>query len=107
MLSLTENAQTILKKLISGSEEPLTGLRIAVESGGCAGLQYKMALVEAPISGDLTLDCGTAKVFVAPGSLDMLMGTTIDYVESLETSGFTFENPNAQHQCSCGKSFAA
>lgn len=30
----------------------------------------------------------------------------MDFVESMEGSGFTFVNPNASSSCSCGKSFA-
>lgn len=107
MLSLTEAAQDVLLRLVSDPEQPSTGLRLAVETGGCAGWQYRMALVDGPSAGDVAIACGKTQVFVADGSLDLLSGTTIDYVERLDGSGFTFENPNAAHKCSCGKSFAA
>ena len=31
----------------------------------------------------------------------------IDYVSSMQGSGFTFKNPNATGGCGCGSSFAA
>jgi iron-sulfur cluster assembly protein len=30
---------------------------------------------------------------------------TVDFLVSLDGSGFTFINPNATKSCSCGKSF--
>ncbi len=40
-----------------------------------------------------------------PGSADLLTGTTIDYLDGLDDSGFAFDNPNAKSTCGCGKSF--
>jgi iron-sulfur cluster assembly protein len=45
------------------------------------------------------------KVFIEEGSLVYLDGTKVDFVNGLEGSGFTFENPQAKSSCSCGKSF--
>ena len=44
------------------------------------------------------------KVFVENSSLELLAGITIDFVVAIEGAGFTFDNPNATHSCSCGKS---
>jgi len=107
MLTLTDKAQDVLQRLMKDAKEPLAGLRIAAISGGCAGLQYKLALVEAPEEGDHIIDDGEIALFVVPDNAEMLIGMTIDFAESLEGSGFTFDNPNAGAQCSCGKSFAA
>lgn len=107
MLTLTDKAQETITRLISTADEPLTGLKVAVNSGGCSGLQYAMALINEPEPGDHVVECGETRVYVDPAGADILIGTTIDYVESLEGSGFTFDNPNAAAKCSCGKSFAA
>jgi iron-sulfur cluster assembly protein len=107
MLTLTDKAQATLQRLIAGAPRKLTGLRLAIESGGCSGLQYKMALVERPEPGDHVVEAGAVTLYIVPDNAEMLIGTVIDFVESLEGSGFTFENPNATQKCSCGKSFAA
>ncbi len=107
MLTLTEKARTTLDRLIATAGEPLTGLKIAVNSGGCSGLQYGMALVNEPAADDVVVECAGTRVYVDPTSASLITGTTIDYVESLEGSGFTFDNPNAAQKCACGKSFAA
>ncbi len=47
------------------------------------------------------------RVFVDPFSMQYLGGVTIDYVTSMQGSGFTFKNPNATGGCGCGSSFSA
>nr|WP_321443225.1 iron-sulfur cluster assembly accessory protein [uncultured Cohaesibacter sp.] len=107
MLTLSHKAQDVLQRLMAEASEPLSGLRIAAISGGCAGLQYKLALVAGPQEGDHVVETGAVTLYVVPDNAEMLIGTVIDFAESLEGSGFTFNNPNAASMCSCGKSFAA
>jgi len=82
------------------------GLRISVQSGGCSGYQYMMGLVSQIEPDDLMFENRGMKVFIDPASVPLLRGTTIDFVVSLQGSGFTFDNPQAKSSCSCGKSFA-
>jgi len=105
MLQLTDNAATAVRTAISKAATPVGGLRIMVESGGCAGMKYSLGLVATAQTDDLVVDQGDLKVFVDPASAPLLNGITIDFVSSLEGSGFTFNNPQAQASCSCGKSF--
>ncbi|WP_096176452.1 iron-sulfur cluster assembly accessory protein [Cohaesibacter sp. ES.047] len=107
MLTVTQNAQEVLQRLMDNSDKPLAGLRIAAVNGGCAGLQYRLDLVTGPEEGDHLVESGSIKLFIVPDNAEMLIGTVIDFAESLEGSGFTFANPNAASKCSCGKSFAA
>ena len=107
MLTLTDRAQTALARFFASSDKPLKGLRVQVTSGGCSGLVYSMSLEAAPHEDDLVVESGQAELYVDPRSIDLLKGTTIDFVDCLEGSGFTFENPNAAERCSCGKSFGA
>jgi len=107
MLQLTENAQNALAKVIEGSDKEIAGLRIEVNSGGCSGFQYAMSLEEKVPSGDMAVKAGDLLVFIHPASIPMLEGTTVDFTESLEGSGFVFNNPNVKASCGCGKSFCA
>ncbi|MES9843379.1 MAG: iron-sulfur cluster assembly accessory protein [Candidatus Sedimenticola sp. PURPLELP] len=107
MLTLTENAQKAVSRFINGSESPVAGLRISVAGGGCSGMQYGMALEETPNSDDLIVETGGIKIFVDPHSAPMLKGVTVDFLDSMEGSGFKFENPNAAASCGCGNSFSA
>ena len=105
MIHLTQSAANAVRSAIAGAPEPMDGLRIMVEAGGCAGFKYMMGLVPEAPAGDLVIEDSGVKVFVEPSSLELLKGTTIDFVVSMEGSGFSFDNPQATSSCSCGKSF--
>lgn len=106
MLNLTESAQAAVSRFMTGAEEPVVGLRIEVSSGGCSGMQYAMALVKESEEGDTIVECGEVKIFVDPTSLPLLEGVTVDFLDSMEGSGFKFVNPNATNTCGCGSSFS-
>jgi iron-sulfur cluster assembly protein len=82
------------------------GLRVGVMPGGCSGFKYEMSIDEAPASDDIVVDVEGVRVFVDPFSAQYLAGVKIDYVTSMQASGFSFENPNATGGCGCGTSFS-
>ncbi|TGQ32399.1 iron-sulfur cluster assembly accessory protein [Mesorhizobium sp. M00.F.Ca.ET.216.01.1.1] len=105
MITLTDNAAAAVKTALSRADEPAHGLRIMVEAGGCAGLKYLMGLETVSREGDAVVEADGFKVFVDAGSQPYVAGMTVDFVTGLESSGFVFDNPNAQDKCACGKSF--
>lgn len=105
MIVLTDSAADAVRQAIDKAEAAAAGLRIQVETGGCAGYKYQMGLVGTPEPDDAVIETRGVAVFVDPLSQNLLDGTTIDFVVALEGSGFTFDNPNATNSCSCGKSF--
>jgi len=105
MINLTDSALNAVRTAMSGATQPVGGLRIMVETGGCAGYKYMMGLVNEAEPDDTVIERDGVRVFVDMKSHELLAGTTIDFVVALEGSGFTFENPNAKSSCSCGKSF--
>ena len=107
MLNLTPGAVKAVKRFIEGSPDPMLGLRIAVTGGGCSGLQYGMRLEPAANAEDTVVEFEGVSIIVDPQSVNMLTGVTVDFVDSMEGSGFKFENPNASNSCGCGKSFSA
>ena len=106
MINVTDSAFQHLEALVRERGEPAKGLRIYVESGGCAGMQYGMALDE-PQAGDEIYEKDAVKVFVDPQSLQYLSGSTVDYSDDLAGTGFRIHNPNAVRSCGCGTSFEA
>ncbi len=107
MITLTENAQKAISRFIKGADTPVEGLRISVTGGGCSGMQYGMSLEETANGDDTVVEVGDLKVFIDPLSAPMLKGVTVDFLDSMEGSGFKFENPNASASCGCGNSFSA
>ncbi|HET9954347.1 MAG TPA: iron-sulfur cluster assembly accessory protein [Polyangiaceae bacterium] len=106
MIEVTETAVNAIRNAINGASEPVAGLRIMVQSGGCAGYKYLMGLVKDAEPGDVVVEQSGIKVFVDEKSVPLLSGVVLDFAVSLDGSGFTFNNPNAQASCSCGKSFS-
>jgi iron-sulfur cluster insertion protein len=85
------------------SRQPI--LRLAVEGGGCSGFQYKFDLADAPDSDDSVSETDGVRLVVDPVSLDLIAGSTVDFVESLGGAAFKVENPQAAAGCGCGASF--
>jgi iron-sulfur cluster assembly accessory protein len=107
MVQLTETAVSKVKEILGGQEPQPAGLRIAVVGGGCSGFSYSMAFENTPNMLDKTYSFDGLKVFIDQASLLYLDGAEVDYVESMEGSGFKFNNPNVKSTCGCGSSFSA
>jgi len=107
MITLTPTALSAIDKFIKGSATPVAGLRIAISGGGCSGFQYGMKLEEAKAEDDVVVEMSGVTLLVDPFSAPLLSGVTVDFVDSLNGSGFKFVNPNATNSCACGSSFSA
>lgn len=105
-LTLTPKAVTKLKDLFVKQQKEDWGLRIKVNSGGCAGKEYKFSFEKEHQEGDTVIVEDGVKVFVDPESAQYLEGSLVDYIETLQESGFRISNPHANASCGCGKSFA-
>lgn len=105
MITLTSAAAEAVKSAIARSGKEGAGLRIMIESGGCAGYKYLIGLDSDVRSDDAVVETGEVKVLIDAQSQPIITGLRVDFVESLEGSGFTFDNPNAANKCACGKSF--
>lgn len=107
MIQLTTRAVEKVKEILTTQEPQPNGLRIAVVGGGCSGFSYSMAFENTPNMLDKTYNYEGLKIFVDQASLLYLDGAEVDYVETLEGSGFKFNNPNVKSTCGCGSSFSA
>ena len=104
LLSLTPVAAAKIRDLLA--EETDTGLvlRVAIQGGGCSGFQYGLGF-DNVAEGDVALELEGVTVVVDPFSAPYLRGTTIDFLNTIQESGFKIENPNAVSSCGCGHSF--
>ena len=107
MIQMTDQAVAKVREILETQEPKPAGLRIAVVGGGCSGFSYSMAFENTPNLLDKTYSFDGLKVFVDQASLLYLDGARVDYVETLEGSGFKFDNPNVKSTCGCGSSFNA
>ena len=109
MVTVTEVAAAEVKKFMDSEGVPYDqgGLRVSVQPGGCSGFKYGLLIEDQPAEDDLVLAMEGFRIFVDPFSAQYLSGVIIDYVSSMQGSGFTFKNPNATGGCGCGSSFSA
>lgn len=104
MLTLTPAAARRVAAIAERQAKPAI-LRLAVDGGGCSGFQYRFDLAPAPESGDSVSETDGVRLVVDPVSLDLVSGSTVDFVESLGGAAFKVENPQAAAGCGCGSSF--
>lgn len=102
MITLTEKAANEIKQLLTAQDLPKeTGLRIGVRGGGCSGLTYTLNFDVVSKDSDKIIDSNGIKVLVDTKSFLFLAGTTLDYIDGINGSGFSFNNPNAINSCGC------
>ncbi len=107
MIALTPVAVEKVKEILTQQNPQPTGLRVAVVGGGCSGFSYHMAFEnQINENSDNVYEFDGLKVMVDQMSEMYLDGVQIDYIESIEGSGFKFNNPNVKSTCGCGSSFS-
>ena len=104
-LTLSEGAATKVRALLDQEGRDDLRLRVAVQPGGCSGMQYQLFFDERSLDGDVELDLNGVPVVVDRMSAPYLGGATIDFIDTIEQQGFTIDNPNASGGCACGNSF--
>lgn len=105
-MTLTQNAAKKLDELKSAEGNDNLMLRVYVTGGGCSGFSYGFDFAETLDDDDATFENHGAIMVVDSLSYQYLVGSTIDYTESLEGSRFIVDNPNATTTCGCGSSFS-
>jgi iron-sulfur cluster insertion protein len=103
-LTLTQAAADRVQAIARKQGRPAI-LRLAVEGGGCSGFQYRFDLADAPEADDTVSETAGVRLVVDPVSLELVAGSTVDFVESLGGAAFRVENPQAAAGCGCGSSF--
>ena len=104
VITLSDRAAVRIKEILSKDEKSL-GIRIAVKTGGCAGMSYVMEYAKEAKQNDEFIEDKGVKVFIDPGAVMYLLGTEMDYKKEEFSSTFVFKNPNETERCGCGESF--
>jgi len=95
VVTFTDGAKAHVVAFLAEESEPLA-VRIEVLDSSPLAPQYDLALIEdsEKESGDQVYEQGGFEVVVPQSSVDLLQGATVDWVESMQGSGFKVENPN-------------
>ncbi len=105
MVTITDVAERKIKEMMV-EEKDTVGLRIYVRGGGCNGYQYGMSFESKLSDDDTVIEKGEVKVIMDSQSVPLLSGAEVDYVDSVQGSGFAIKNPQAKTTCGCGSSFS-
>ncbi len=105
IIKLSENAAKRIKEIMSNDQSNSIGVRVAVKSGGCAGMSYVMEYTKTINPNDEIIEDKGVKVFVDSAAVMYLLGTEMDFKKQDFSSSFVFNNPNETERCGCGESF--
>jgi len=105
VITLSDKAAERVKEIISQARESIFGVRVGVESGGCAGMSYVMEYAKEANPNDEIIEDKGVKVLIDPKAVMYLLGTEMDYKKEELSSTFVFKNPNETERCGCGESF--
>ena len=108
IIEVTETAGERISQLLADDGKGDThGLRMKVIGGGCSGLQYQLSFDDRIKDTDNDFEASGVRLIVDEKSALYLVGCRLDFVDSLQESGFKIDNPNASNTCGCGQSFSA
>ena len=105
VINLTQTAAQKVRALLEQEGNSEFFLRVAVQPGGCSGLRYSLYFDDRALDGDIENQTDGVMVRVDRMSAPYLRGARIDWLETLQQSGFTIDNPNVHGTCACGDSF--
>ena len=105
VIKLSDNAANRIKEIMSNADNSTIGVRVGVESGGCAGMSYIMEYAKEIMPNEEIIEDKGVKVLIDPKAIIYLLGTEMDFKKEKFTSQFVFKNPNETERCGCGESF--
>jgi iron-sulfur cluster assembly protein/iron-sulfur cluster insertion protein len=106
-VSLTDAAVVKVAELLAAEPDgEQLALRVGVRPGGCSGYNYEMFFDTEVTADDIVRDFGSVRVVVDPESAELIKGSTLDFRDGLQDSGFHITNPTATRTCGCGSSFS-
>jgi Fe/S biogenesis protein NfuA len=95
-LTVTEGARKKILELRDAEKGSGLALRLGIQGRGPGGFEYflRFARPEDRDSGDTVVDAGGIDLVIDAASRDNLDGTSIDFIEGPDGSGFKIDNPN-------------
>lgn len=103
MVTLSSEAAAAVRSALQRAGKPDAGLRIMIESGGCAGPKYSIGLDQEPAPDDAVIESSGVRLFIDPVSQTFATGLRVDFVDREGRAGFVFESPGASSGCACGR----
>jgi len=106
VMTLTDAAASRVREIMAKAQAGVTGIRVGVTKGGCAGMSYKVDLATEVKPGDEVVEDKGVRLVIDPSAVLFLLGTEMDYKVDKLSAQFVFNNPNQTSACGCGESVA-
>ena len=105
LFTLSQNAQKQIVELLSKQKDSI-GLKIGLNTKGCAGLSYTMDYANNDnIEGYELVNGYDFPLYIENKAIMYVIGTEMDYIKEEFGERFIFNNPNQTSECGCGESF--
>lgn len=106
IITITTAALSQLKVALQNEKDAKTGIRVGLAGGGCSGMKWVLDVEDTPNESDLVQEVDGVKIYIDPMSALYMPGTTLDYLSTLQSSGFSFKNDKVSRTCGCNQSVA-
>src|SRR5262245_58622194 len=104
VMKLTDAAAARIKEVMAKAGGSITGVRVGVKNGGCAGMAYTMEYATADVPDGEVVEEKGVRILIAPKAVMFLLGTEMDFKTDKLATQFVFNNPNQTSACGCGES---
>ena len=104
VMTMTPAAAERVRSMLAAKGPEISGLKIGVKKGGCAGMEYTLDWAEAAGKFDEVVEEDGARVIIDPQAVLYLLGTEMDWKVEKLSAQFVFNNPNQKSACGCGES---
>lgn len=102
MFSITDRADSEIKKIMTKEELADSGVRIGVRMNSSSGIQYYMGFQKSPTKDDKVLNINGLTIYMDLISLTYLDGIELDFAEGAKGTGFIFKSFNKEGFCNGG-----
>ena len=103
-ITITKRAADKFRAILAEEGKTGWGLRFGDKAAGCSGFEYVLDYSEKAGPDDEVFPSNGIEIHVHKQMVDRLLGSEIDFVDGLNSSGFKITNPNVKGACGCGKS---
>lgn len=103
-VTLTPRAAKKYLEILEEDGKQGWGLRFDEIKAGCSGFEYQLDYSEKALEDDEIFESHGVQIHLKKGKVSRLVGSTIDYVDGLNGTGFKVSNPNVKKSCGCGTS---
>lgn len=103
-ITLTSRAAKKYLQILDEEGKRGWGIRLTEKMAGCSGFEYVLDYSEEALEDDTTFVSEGIEIHINNKILSRMLGSEVDYIDSLQNSGFKISNPNVRSSCGCGTS---